>query len=215
MNINKMIKAIIPRHDTFFQMFEEDINNLMYGSDTLMQAFKFPLTQEAKEKLKLIEDIEHKGDIISHKLFNELSKSFIAPFDREDIHMLIDSIDDVLDNIQGISKRVILYEINSFPDTGYKLAEILHESVTELSKAIPLLRDMENKDKIRESLVHINTCENQADDIFENAVASLFKTCHDPIELIKLKEIFVGLEAATDRCEDAANAIESIIIKNT
>ncbi len=215
MKINKLIQKVVPRHDVFFQMFEEDITNLVYGGNTLLQAFKFPLSEEAKNKLLLIEDIEHKGDIISHKLFNELSKSFIAPFDREDIHMLIDSIDDVLDNIQGISKRVILYEINSFPDSGYKLAEILQESIIELSKSIPLLRDMDNKDKIRESLVHINTCENKADDIFEHAVAELFRTCKDPIELIKIKEILVGLEAATDRCEDAANAIESIIIKNT
>lgn len=215
MKINKLIQKVVPRHDIFFQMFEEDITNLVYGGNTLLQAFKFPLTEESKSKLLLIEDIEHKGDIISHKLFNELSKSFIAPFDREDIHMLIDSIDDVLDNIQGISKRVILYEINSFPDSGYKLAEILQESIIELSKAIPLLRNMDNKEKIRESLVHINTCENKADDIFEHAVAELFKSCRDPIELIKLKEILVGLEAATDRCEDAANAIESIIIKNT
>lgn len=215
MKINKLIQKVVPRHDVFFEMFEEDIENLVFGGKTLLQAFKFPLTEDAKSKLILIEDIEHKGDMISHKLFNELSKSFIAPFDREDIHMLIDAIDNVLDNIQGISKRVILYEINSFPDSGYKLAEILQESIIELSKAIPLLRDMDNKDKIRESLVHVNTCENKADDIFENAVAELFKTCKDPIELIKIKEILVGLEAATDRCEDAANAIESIIIKNT
>lgn len=215
MKINKLIQKVVPRHDIFFQMFEEDITNLVYAGNTLLQAFKFPLTEEAKSKLILIEDIEHKGDIISHKLFNELSKSFIAPFDREDIHMLIDSIDDVLDNIQGISKRIILYEINSFPASGHKLAEILQESIIELSKAIPLLRDMDNKEKIREALVHINTCENKADDIFEHAVAELFKTCKDPVELIKIKEILVGLEAATDRCEDAANAIESIIIKNT
>lgn len=215
MKLNKVIKSIIPKHDFFFQMFEEDINNLIYGGKTLLQGFNFPLTEAAKNKLLLLEDIEHQGDIISHKLFNELSKSFIAPFDREDIHNLIESIDNVLDNIQGISKRIILYEINAFPNSGYKLIEILNESILELGKAIPLLRDMENKEKIRESLVHINTYENKADDIFEHAVAELFKTCKDPIELIKLKEILVGLEAATDRCEDAANAIESIIIKNT
>ncbi len=215
MKLNKLIKSIIPKHDFFFQMFEEDINNLVYGSRTLLQGFNFPLTEEAKNKLLLLEDIEHQGDIISHKLFNELSKSFIAPFDREDIHKLIESIDNVLDNIQGISKRIILYEINSFPGSGYKLIEILNESILELGKAIPLLRDMENKEKIIESLVHINTYENKADDIFEYAVAELFRNCKDPIELIKLKEILEGLEAATDRCEDAANAIESIIIKNT
>lgn len=215
MNLNKLIKMIVPKHDVFFELFEEDIKNLTYGGKILQEAFKFPLNEEAKDKLKLIEEIEHRGDLISHKLFNELSVSFIVPFDREDIHMLIDSIDNVLDNIQGISKRVMLYEITNFPDAGYKLIEILNESIGELAKAIPLLRDMSYKEEIRKSLVHINTCENKADDIFEHSVAELFKTCQNPIELIKIKEILVGLEAATDRCEDAANAVESIIIKNT
>lgn len=215
MNLNKLIKRVVPKNDVFFELFEEDINNLVYGGRTLQEAFKFPLSEDAKDKLKLIEEIEHNGDLISHKLFNELSASFIVPFDREDIHMLIESIDNVMDNIQGISKRVMLYEITNFPDAGFELIEILNESISELAKVIPLLRDMSYKEEIRKSLVHINTCENKADDIFEHSIAELFKTCRDPIELIKMKEILVGLEAATDRCEDAANAIESIIIKNT
>lgn len=215
MNINKLIQKLIPRHDNFFNLFEEDVKNLAYGGKTLYEAFKFPLTEENRNLLKLIEDIEHKGDLITHKIFNEMGSSFVTPFDREDIHHLATSLDDVLDHINGVSKRVILYEIDHFPIEGIKIIETLKDSITELEKVIPMLRDMDNKKAILEACVRINSCENKADDLFELGVANLFKTCKDPIELIKIKEILVGLEGATDKCEDAANAIESIIIKNT
>ncbi len=215
MNFNKFIQKLVPRHDNFFKLFEEDIQNLMVGGKTLEEAFHFPLSDESKQKLRKIEDIEHEGDMITHKIFRELRASFVVPFDREDIHVLISSIDDVLDNIQGISKRIFLYEINNFPDAGLQIIHTLNESITELGKAIPLLRDMDNRAKIHDACVHINSCENKADDLFEHAVADLFRNCKDPIELIKIKEILVGLEMATDKCEDAANAIESIVIKNS
>ncbi len=215
MNINKYIQKLIPRHDNFFNLFEEDVKNLAYGIRTLYEAFKFPLTDENRAKLKLIEDIEHKGDLITHKIFNEMGSSFVTPFDREDIQLLAASIDDVLDHINGVSKRVILYEINHFPIEGIQIIETLKDSICELEKVIPMLRDMDNKNGILEACVHMNSYENKADDLFELGVADLFKTCKDPVELIKIKEILVGLEGATDKCEDAANAVESIIIKNT
>lgn len=215
MNFNKIIQNLLPRHDNFFKLFEEDVQNLMVAGKIFEEAFHFPLTDEAKEKLRAIEDIEHAGDMITHKIFNELRSSFVAPFDREDIHLLTSSLDDVLDHIQGVSKRIFLYEINSFPDAGIHIIHTLNESISELGRAIPLLRDMDNKTQIHEACVHINSCENKADDLFEHAVADLFKNCKDPIELIKIKEILDGLEVATDKCEDAANAIESIVIKNS
>ncbi len=214
MSVNKFIKKLVPKNDNFFLLFEEDIENLNYACETLLLAFHFPLTDENRKKLIEIEDIEHKGDMITHRLFNEISSSFVTPFDREDIHMLAAALDDVLDYIKGISKQVILYEVNNFPPDGLRIIETLHESVNELCKIIPLLRDLDHKDEILKGCVHVNSCENKADDMFEAAVATLFKTCKDPIELIKIKEILMGLESATDKCEDAANAIESIIIKN-
>lgn len=215
MNINKFIQKLIPRHDNFFNLFEEDVKNLAHGGRTLYEAFNFPLSDENRKKLKLIEDIEHKGDMLTHRIFNEMGTSFVTPFDREDIHHLAASIDDVLDHINGVSKRVILYEINSFPVEGLQIIETLKDSISELEKIIPMLRNMDNKKTILEGCVHMNSFENKADDLFEISVANLFKTCTNPIELIKLKEILVGLEGATDKCEDAANAIESIVIKNT
>lgn len=215
MNFNKIIQNLLPRHDNFFKLFEEDVQNLIIAGKIFEEAFHFPLTDRSKEKLHSIEDIEHAGDMITHKIFNELRSSFVAPFDREDIHLLTSSIDDVLDHIQGVAKRIFLYEINSFPEAGIQIIHTLNESIAELGKAIPLLRDMDNKAQIHEACVHINSCENKADDLFEHAVADLFKYCKDPIELIKIKEILEGLEVATDKCEDAANAIESIVIKNS
>jgi predicted phosphate transport protein (TIGR00153 family) len=215
MTINKFVKKLIPKHNNFYLLLEEDIQNLMLGGRTIREAFHFPLSQVNRQKLHEIEEIEHKGDMITHRLFKELGSSFITPFDREDIHLLAAAIDDVMDNIQGVAKRVLLYEIKSFPDVGLQIVETLYESINELGKVIPLLRNLDNKDLILEACVKINSCENKADDLFEHSVAHLFKACKDPIELIKTKEILMSLEIATDKCEDAANAIESIIIKNT
>lgn len=213
--VNKFLKKILPKNDNFYLLFEQDMENLMLGAKTITDAFHFPLTEENKNKLNLIEDIEHKGDMITHRIFHEASSSFITPFDREDIHFLAAALDDVMDNIQGVAKRVLLYEIDHFPEVGHHILETLYESVKELNTMIPLLRDLDNKKQILESCVKINSCENKADDIFERGIANLFKTNKDPIELIKVKEILVSLEVATDKCEDAANAIESILIKNT
>ncbi len=215
MKFNRILKAILPRHDKFFALFEEDAKNLQETGATVQQIVRLRSNHERAEKIKKIEALEHKGDEITHRIFQELSSSFITPFDREDIHSLASAIDDVLDYIQGTSKRITLYGIDEFPPEGIALTDTLKQAIDELTKAMPLLRDMANREHVLGASVLINSLENQADDIFENAIAGLFKQSMDPIELIKIKEVLVGLETATDKCEDAANTLESIILKNT
>jgi len=215
MKFNQLIKVILPRHDNFFEFFEEDVRNLQEAGSAVLEAVRFKWNHERAEKIRQIEVIEHQGDEITHKIFRELGSSFISPFDREDIHFLAAALDDVLDNIQGTSKRMTLYEVDELPLEGVALADTLKQAIDELASAIPLLRDMANKERILGACVRINSLENKADDIFERAIADLFKKSPNPVELIKIKEILVGLETATDKCEDAANALESIILKNT
>ena len=214
MRLNKIIKSILPRHDNFFSLFEEDAKNLRETGTTIKEVVRLRSNHERAEQIKRIEALEHTGDEITHRIFQELSSSFITPFDREDIHSLTSAIDDVLDNIQGTAKRITLYGIDEFPPEGIALADTLKMAIDELTTAIPLLRDMANKEHVLSASVRINSLENQADDIFENAIAGLFKKPINPVELIKIKEVLVGLETASDKCEDAANTLESIILKN-
>ena len=167
-----------------------------------------------EELFKQIDKLENKGDEITHQIYLELGKNFITPFDREDIHSLATAIDDVADFIQGAANRMSLYRIDDFNEHIRKLAELILQASQDLEKAVRELKDLRNGRNIADSCIRINSVENQADYVFDRAVADLFLYETDAIRLIKYKEILAALETATDRCEDAANVMESILVKN-
>jgi predicted phosphate transport protein (TIGR00153 family) len=215
MHLNTFLHALLPRDDRFYRYFEQDAENLLLGSRVLVEVMTNGISRDERmQKIKKIEELEHKGDEITHHIYSELSATFITPFDREDIHVLASKIDDVLDYIKGAATRIELYRVKKIPPDAEKMAQLIHAQVVELHKAVGLLHDLKNAPAIKESLVRINSIENEADDLFERAIAELFDTCDDPIKLIKSKELFVSLETATDQCEDASNVIETIIVKN-
>ena len=166
------------------------------------------------ELYKQIDKLENKGDEITHQIYLELGKNFITPFDREDIHSLATAIDDVADNIQGAANRMLLYKIDDITDHIKKLCELILQGSIDLEKAVKELKDLRNVRNIADSCIRINSVENQADYVFDRAVADLFLYETDAIRLIKYQEILAALETATDRCEDAANVMESILVKN-
>lgn len=215
MRFDSFLHALLPRDDKFFRYFEQDGENLLAAARVFRELMSARISREERaQKIKRVEEFEHRGDDITHQIYSELGATFITPFDREDIHALASKIDDILDYLRGAATRIALYRVESITPEMERLSEMLEESVTQLHRAIPLLRDLKNVRAIRESLVRIHSIENEADDLFERAIAALFDDCHDPILLIKTKEILVSLETATDQCEGAANVIESIIVKN-
>ena len=203
-----------PKNKIFFLLFERASANLVEVSKALLEMVTATSPERRKELIREIERLEHVGDNITHETFNELSSNFITPFDREDIHSLISALDDVADYIHGSSKRIELYKVETMTPTVVKLAELIHQSTKELQSAVVELRNMRNINKIKESCVRINSIENHADDIFDTAIAKLFEEEKNAVEIIKMKEVLQALETATDMCEDAANAIESILVKN-
>jgi len=215
MRLDSILHALLPKDEKFFEYFEKDVENLLNAA-TLFRDLMAPdiSKEERAQKIRRIEELEHKGDEITHVIFSELGGTFITPFDREDIHALASKLDDILDYLQGAAGRIILYRVEHLSDDNQQLASMIYEQVVELHKAIPLLRDFRHVDEIRECLVRINSLENEADDLFERSIGHLFEVCTDPILLIKTKELLVSLETATDQCEDAANVLESIIVKN-
>jgi predicted phosphate transport protein (TIGR00153 family) len=215
MRLDSLLHALLPREEKFFRYFENDVDNLLAAARIFVELMTNEITKEERsQKIKRIEELEHKGDEITHQIFHEVGATFITPFDREDIHELASKIDDILDYLQGAATRIVLYGVKKISPEQERLAAIVHDQVVELHKAVKNLHDFKHVTAIRESLVRINSMENEADDLFERAIAELFDTCDDPIKLIKSKELLVSLETATDQCEDAANVIESILVKN-
>jgi len=209
-----IFQFLMPQEKKFFPLFEKASSNLLQTSVLLTQMVNTVDAHKRKELLREIERLEHIGDSVTHEIFTELGTTFITPFDREDIHALTSVLDDVVDFIYGSAKRIELYKIKVPESNIGKLAELIEKSGEELHKAVLGLRDLKNVESIREACIRINSIENHADDIFENAVAHLFEYEKDAIEIIKMKEVLSVLETATDKCEDAANVLETIIVKN-
>lgn len=215
MSIDRVLRIFQPRDRTFFPLFEKAANNIVDIADLLTKVVQENDQQKREVLIREIENIEHKGDDITHEVLNNLNIVFITPFDREDIHALITSIDDVADHVKDAALRIRLYKPQSLPSTIIKLAELIYHGTTEVRKAIIELKDVRNLGKLKKLIIDINNIENQADAVFELAMTDLFAHEKDPIEIIKIKDIIAKMESATDRCEDIANVIESIIVKTT
>jgi len=201
---------LVPRETKFFDMFAEMTSNLMDGANVLKGLFQnYSDVPVAVQKIK---DIEHKGDDMTHAVVIKLNQTFITPFDREDIHQLASALDDVLDFINSTADRLLMYKIDYAPNAALKLADVILRQSDELSKAVNLLE--KNQQKVLEHCVEVNRLENEADTITRDAIGRLFQEEKDPIQLIKIKELLEVLETATDKAEDAANVLETVILKS-
>lgn len=214
MALGNMFSFLVPKDKNFFRLFAQSSNNLVEISKVFSEMVNAPI-ERRPELLKKISDLEHVGDEITHQIFTELSTNFITPFDREDISYLASSLDDIVDYIDGSAKRLETYKIGDTSSAMKKLCEIIEHSAKEIHVAVSNLKDMSNVVRVREAIVRINSLENHADDIFDNAIADLFENEKDAIKIMKVKEVLSNMETATDKCEDVANVIETIIVKNT
>ena len=215
MGIDNFLQYLVPKDKKFFPLFEQATANLVKTSKVLCDLVNTADVAKRKEYIREIEHLEHTGDNITHQIFNELGKNFITPFDREDIHALASAIDDVLDLIHGAAKRLDLYKVEEVHESISKLSEIIMEGSQELNVAVCQLKNMKDVGVIKEACVKMNSMENLADEVFNNSIAKLFDNEKDAVKIIKYKEILAALETATDKVEDAANVIQSIIIKTT
>lgn len=213
MGFNSIMKIFVPKNRVFYDLFENVANNVDLMGEKLSQLVSEPDFNKRAVIIKNIEDLEHANDDLTHKIFTELSRNFITPFDREDIHYLATSLDDIADTIYAAAKKINFYKVNPNDLGIQKLAEIIDHSSTLVKNAVVALRDMKNLRHVTEALVKINSLENQADDVFDMSIERLFETEPDAKEVIKKREIYTVMEVATDKCEDAANVIESIVIK--
>lgn len=213
MPLNSILKFFLPKDKVFFHLFESVAETVTAMAGKLKEVVTEKNFERRAILIKEIEDLEHVNDEYTHRIFTELGRNFITPFDREDIHYLATSLDDICDYIYASAKKINFYKVNPDESGFQKMAELIVNSCNEVQKAVTELRDMKNLRKITDAMVLINSVENQADDVFDMSIEKLFENEPDAKEVIKKREIYQVMEIVTDKCEDAANVIESIIIK--
>lgn len=206
-----MAFRLLPREDSYFIFFSQISAKIMEAADLLVEMMKAPHA-EFEAYAKKIKNVEHACDEITHSITTKLNKSFITPFDREDIYTLAVALDDIIDYVDAAARAMLMYDIKEATDHARRFAIVIQSLSREIDEMVAVLHKPQN---INEHIVEIHKLENEADDIYFQAIGGLFHNETDPLTLIKWKELYELLEYATDRCESVANISESIILKHT
>jgi predicted phosphate transport protein (TIGR00153 family) len=202
---------LFPKKVDFFSIFEKSAKILVDASTELLELFEH--FDDLEARIAKIRDWEHDNDDLTHETMSRLNQTFLTPIDREDIHALTTSLDDVLDFLWAAGDRVVLFHVGSSRPCAIELARSLRENCLVVQRAIGQLR-RKNYAALQEACIEINRLENEADSIFREAMGKLFEVEADPIQLIKWKEILEFIEMATDKCEDVANTLEAVVLKH-
>jgi predicted phosphate transport protein (TIGR00153 family) len=206
---------LLPKEEIFFDLFERSAANVHKGVAKLLDLMEN--YRDVPARAQEIKDIEHEGDRLTHEMIERVNRTFITPLEREDIHELACRLDDILDLVDTAVNRMMLYKFKEPTGDAVALARCLEKATGIICDAVPKLRQLDNRRNVEALLkccVDVHTQENEGDRIEQHALASLFENGHDPIFVIKWKDIYQDLEAATDRCEDVANVIEAIVLKH-
>jgi hypothetical protein len=202
----------IPKEEKFYDLFEELINKIEEGGKLfleMVEKYEYPLP-----KITKLKELEHEADVITHRTYEKMHKSFLTPLDREDIYALVNKMDSILDMIEASAARMNLYKVKKPTKVIIDQAKILNEAIKKVKLIVYAMRDMKNSQMIIDACVEINTLENEGDIVLRTAMVDLFEHEKDAIELIKWKEIFERIEEALDVCEDVSNIIEGIVLKH-
>lgn len=208
-----MFKKLLPKEDRYFELFEKQTDAIRQGLDLFER-----LLAEYHNRDDLagrIKDAENRADDAAHDIFQMLNNTFVTPFDREDIQLLVNRMDDVIDMVEKASSRMVIYNMPAPPASADEMLRILKTAFGRLAGAVEMMRDWKHRESILNACVEINRLENEGDAVHRDCLRQLFKAPSDPIHVIKSKEIYESLEEAIDSCEDLANIVETILIKNT
>lgn len=213
MKLDKVFSFLVPKDRKFFPLFNEAADNLVVASELLIKLLGEPDLNKRLEYTTAIKDAEHYGDDMTRNLMKELNGTFITPFEREDIHVLVDKMDSIVDLIHSASKRIYIYNVSVFPKEFLQIATIIHAAVIEIQM---VLRNVKN---VNDFKLYINSCtklsdmETEVDDIYQSYLANLFENEVNAIELIKKRDILTALEKAIDKCDDVGSVFSTLIVK--
>lgn len=202
---------LLPREEQYFDLF---LQMTLYIGDAAreLKAMLADKNHQYREYSQRIKGLEHACDELTHSVATRLNKSFITPFDREDIYTMSSALDDIVDLIDDAARAIIIFDVHEITDYAREFAVVIERMAEQLREIVSTLQKPKN---VTQRLVEIHRLENEGDDIYHAAIAELFHEEHDPLTVLKWKEIYEKLEAAVDRCENVANIIESVIIKHT
>ncbi|HEX8473024.1 MAG TPA: DUF47 family protein [Pyrinomonadaceae bacterium] len=203
--------SILPKEEQYFSLFSQMTSYIYDASRELVQMLAASNSDYAGHS-KRIKEIEHKCDELTHDVSTRLNKSFITPFDREDIYLLSSALDDIVDLIDDAARTMVMYGVNEVTPHARRFGDVIQRMAVELHEVVSML---EKPHGISPRLIKLHALENEGDEIYHKAVAELFHNATDPLVVIKWKDIYEKLEAAIDRCENVANIIESVIIKHS
>ena len=202
---------MIPKEEKFFDLFDELVNKIEEGGVLFLDMVEH--YEYSEPKIIKLKELEHEADVITHKTYEKMHKTFLTPIDREDIYALVNKMDSILDMIEASAARMSLYKVKVPAKEIIEQAKILNTSIKKVKYIVHSMRNMKNAKMIIDACVEINTLENEGDIIMRMTMTRLFEQEKDPIELIKWKEIFERIEEAIDVCEDVANVVEGIVLK--
>jgi len=203
---------LMPQDKLFFELFEEQAGIVCEAADLLENIFAD--YTNIQEKYRQMKDLEHRGDVVAHRAYDELNRTFITPIEPEEISRLVTALDDVIDFIDSGAHLLLIYEIEKPDAFMVEFSSVIHQVAEEIRTGVAGLRTLNDPEAIKRCCVEINRLENQGDDILSNALYSLFKT-KDPVEIIKFKDVYEHFEIATDKCEDVAGVFAAILIRHT
>ena len=203
--------SLLPREKKFFVLFEQSAENAVKITRQLKDMVS--IWENVKERVGIITDLEHQGDAITHQIFEQLHRSVITPFDREDIALLAHSLDDVNDFIHTAADAMFLYKVERPTHRAKELAEIAVQAVAEVEKSVSEMNDRAGRNRLLKRCIEIHRLENMGDRVYRSAMAELFDESADMADVIKWREIYNHMESVIDRCEDIANTLEGVSIK--
>ena len=212
--MKKILHWLMPKEEKFFEMLAEQSENALDAAKQLkdfINDYHKLEKSERKARAQSIKKLEHKGDDLSHGMMDKLNKTFVTPIDKEDIHQMTVLIDDLVDLIDAVALRLVLLGIERIDDYINRLAGIILEAVGEVNKHVADLRKLKYS---KDHYVRIHTLENEADDVYHEALSQLFHYYKNSIDIIKYKEIYELLEKVTDKCEDITHVIEAVVVKH-
>jgi uncharacterized protein len=213
MKLDKIFSFLVPKDRKFFPLFNDAADNLVLASELLIKLVRERDLTQRLEYMKQIKDVEHIGDDITRKLLYELNGTFITPFDREDIHELINNMDDVVDYIHAASKRIHFYKVSNFPEEFIQIADRIHSANKEIQNVLRSVRSVNDFKNYVQNCEKISEYESEVDDIYQEYLSRLFDEEINAIDLIKKRDILTTLEKAIDKCDDVGNIFSSLIVK--
>ena len=213
---DRIVKFFMPKEERFHELIDRDTQHLLKAAHVFAEIARSTSLAERRTRVAEMKSLEHEGDLITKQVFEALNSTFITPLDREDIRAIASDLDDILDYLEGVAQFLILFEIGESPEPLRQFAQLIVAMVEEIHKATSLVWDLGNEKVIRESIVRISQLENEADTVYFSVIADLFRSGEGkkPLEIMKWKEIYQGLEDACDECKEFTHVLGNVVIKN-